>query len=381
MRRKLDYICMQPTRQGQASYAHVNEVVAGLRRRGWEVRLVEPAHPRPGRADGLRRALAAATSQAAYLARCRFRPAPFVYIRAHFLALPIAIVARLAGSVVVQEVNGPGTDTYDAWPQLRPLRGLLALVSRFQVIAADAVVVVTPGLVDYVREHTGRRSGYHVIGNGANVDLFRPVARPGDRDARRYVVFIGALASWQGVDTIVAAAGTATWPDGVDLLVAGDGVERYRVIEAARAHPHIRWLGTIPYDDAPALVAHSLAALVPMSDIVRSQWGLSPLKLYEAMACGVPVIASDLPELGDTVRRHDCGLTFSPGDHVALAGAVAQLSGNPDEARGMGSRGRAAAERLYSWDARAAQTQDALLGLARRRLDRRTPRTPGATAG
>lgn len=371
MRRELDYICMQPTRQGQASYAHVNEIVAGLRRRGWNVRLVEPTHPRPGRADGLRRALAAATSQLAYLARCRVRPAPFVYIRAHFLALPVAIVARLAGSVVVQEINGPATDTYDAWPQLRPLRGLLAFVSRFQIIAADAVVVVTPGLVGYMQERTGRRTGYSVIGNGANVDLFRPAAGPSDPDARRYVVFIGALASWQGVDTIVAAAGDATWPDDVDLLIAGDGVERHRVVEAARAQPHIRWLGTIPYDDAPALVAGSLAALVPMSDIVRSRWGLSPLKLYEAMACGVPVIASDLPELGDTVRRHDCGVTFLPGDHVALARAVARLSGDPDEAHAMGARGHAAAQQLYSWDARAAQTQDVLLEVARRRSARR----------
>ena len=140
-----------------------------------------------------------------------------------------------------------------------------------------------------------------MVGNGANTDLFLPAPSHPAPEARPYAVFIGALASWQGVGTILEAAAAPAWPDGVDLLIAGDGRERDRVLETARTNPHIRWLGTVPYDEAPALVAGSMAALVPMSDIVRSRWGLSPLKLYEAMACGVPVVASDLPGLGDTV--------------------------------------------------------------------------------
>jgi len=367
MRKTLDYICMQPTRQGQASYAHVNEIVAGLRSSGWEVRLVEPPHPRPGRADGLRRAVAAASTQLGYWARCRFRPARFVYIRAHFLTLPTALLSKVAGSIVVQEVNGPTDDVFDAWPQLRPLSRLLSLVGSAQLRWADAVVVVTPGLEAYVRDHTGRRSGYHVIGNGANVDLFEPSTSRAGAHPRPYAVFVGALASWQGIDTVLEAVGAATWPSGVDLVVAGDGTERDRVVTAARANPKVRWLGTIPYKDAPALVSGSLAALVPMADVPRSRYGLSPLKLFEAMACGVPIVASDLPGLGDTVRVHECGLTFPAGDPDALARSVAQLAADPARARDMGSRGRAAALALYSWDARAGQTEQVLVRAAGRR--------------
>ncbi len=380
MRRTVDYICMQPTRQGQASYAHVNEIVAGLRRHGWEVRLVEPAHPRPGRADGLRRALVAASSQLAYLVSCRFRPAGFVYIRAHFLALPIAIVARMAGSIVVQEINGPASDTYDAWPLLRFARGLLSLVSRIQVRTADAIVVVTPGLVGYMQEHSGRLDGYRVIGNGADVDRFTPRATtttraPGRRgedpaSPDRYVVFVGALAPWQGVDTIVEAVGSASWPGGVELIIAGDGNERGVVEAAVRRRPDIRWLGTVPYDQIPSLVAGSLAALVPMTDVPRSQFGLSPLKLFEGMASGVPVVASALPGLGDIVREHACGLTFPAGDADALARAVAQLVADPAEAAAMGTRGRQAAVERYSWDVRAVQTAALLDDLAAERRAR-----------
>jgi glycosyltransferase involved in cell wall biosynthesis len=367
MNKTLDYICMQPTRQGQASFAHVNEIVAGLRRRGWEVRLVEPPHPRSGRADGIRRLVAAASTQLAFALRCRFRPARFVYIRSHFLTLPSAFLAKAAGSTVVQEVNGPLDDVFDAWPRLRPLAPLLALVGRVQIRWADAVVLVTPGLEDDVRARTGRRGGYHVIGNGANVDLFEPSAKRVGSEPRPYAVFVGALASWQGIDTVLDAVDGADWPPGVDLVVAGDGVERERVAVAALDNPHIRWLGSIPYMEAPALVSGSLVALVPMADVPRSNYGLSPLKLFEAMACGVPVVASDLPGLADIVRVHDCGITFPAGDPGALARSVAELSQDPARVREMGLRARAAAAALYSWDARAGQTEQVLVLAARRK--------------
>lgn len=373
MRKQLDYICMQPTRQGQASYAHVNEIVAGLRRRGWKVRLVEPPHPRPGRGDGPRRALAASTTQFTYWVECRFRPARFVYIRAHFLNLPTAILARLAGSIVIQEVNSGGTDMYDAWPRLRALHRVLSAISRIQIRLADAVVVVTPGLEGHTRERSGRRDGYYVIGNGADVDRFHPAAATAtgvDCGAARYVVFVGALASWQGIETILEAVSCPGWPSDVELVIAGDGRERGRIEVAARKDDRIRWLGTIPYMETPALLAGSLAALVPKSDSSASRFGLSPLKLFEGMASGVPVVVSDLPGLGDVVRSHECGLTFPAGDAEALARSVAELAADPARSAAMGSRGRDAAVALYSWDARARQTQEVLLKLANRRPDR-----------
>jgi glycosyltransferase involved in cell wall biosynthesis len=364
MRRQLDYLCLQPTREGQASYAHVNEIVAGLRRRGWEVRLTEVPHPRRGRADGIHRALAAVTTQIQYWARCRFRPARIVYIRDHFLAFPTAVLARAAGSIVVQECNGPLEDIYDAWPRLRPLHRLLSLSMRFQFRWADALVIVTPGLEGYVTGATGRRGGYFVIGNGADVNRFRPAIARAKTNGRSYVVFVGALASWQGIDVILSAVKAAGWPHDVDLVIAGEGREQGRIQEAARACPRIHWLGTIQYEESAALVSGSLAALVPMVAGPRSMFGLSPLKLYEAMASGVPVVASDLPGPGDVVHAHQCGITFPAGDAEALARAVAKISEDPARASEMGSRGRAAALSLYSWDARAAQTERALLDVA-----------------
>lgn len=352
----MDYLCLQPTRQGQASYAHVNEIIGGLRRRGWTVRLIETAQPRPGRLDGIRRAGAAAVTQAGYWLSTRLRPAPVVYIRFHFLSLPTAAVARAAGSTVIQEVNSGSNDAYDMWPGLRPLHRLLMWTARTQLRWADAAIAVTEPIAAYVDGLTGRSGACHVVGNGADVELFSP-SRRGDPPARPYAVFVGALASWQGIDTALAAAASPAWPAGVDLVVVGDGRERERVLAATRRHDHIRWLGTLPYRDVGAVIAGSLSALVPTSDLGGAREAPSPVKLYEALACGVPVVASDIVGVGEIVRTHECGLVFPSGDALELARQVAQLAGDPALVAVLGARGRAAAVERYSWDVRAAETE------------------------
>ena len=262
----------------------------------------------------------------------------------------------MAGSTVIQEVNGGPSDAYDLWPALRPLHRLVAWTVRTQLRWADATIAVTEPIAAYVDGLTGRPGACHVVGNGADVELFSP-SRRGDPPARPYAVFVGALASWQGIEVALAAAASPAWPAGVDLVIVGDGRERERVLAATQRHDHIRWLGTLPYRDVGAVIAGSLTALVPTSDLAGRRIAPSPVKLYEAMASGVPIVASDIVGVGEIVRSHDCGLVFPAEDALELARRVAELVSDPDRAAAMGARGRAAAVERYSWDVRAAQTE------------------------
>ena len=85
----------------------------------------------------------------------------------------------------------------------------------------------------------------------------------------------------------------------------------------------------------------------------------SPLKLFEAMACGVPVIGSDLPGVSEIIRDGENGFLFRPDDFRELAGKIMGLKGNP---AGLKQAAAAAAKEvsLYSWDQRAKTIFDAL---------------------
>ncbi len=70
----------------------------------------------------------------------------------------------------------------------------------------------------------------------------------------------------------------------------------------------ISYLGRLPYEQLPGVIAHCVASTSPQYTPDRGDAGFSALKLYESMACGVPVIGSDYPGVGDVIRCYDCGI-------------------------------------------------------------------------
>lgn len=352
--RSVVYLCLQSTREGQAAHAHVHEIVAGLTDLGWRVRLVQAWRPEIAWPLG---ALAYWRSRAATLARARreVRSSDLLYVRFHPAALPAVRRARRFGIPVVQELNGPPLELGLVHAWAKPFAPALERWALETLRCADALIAVTPGLADWARLHSGV-SRVEVIPNAANADLFRP-GPPSTASARSYALFFGSLARWQGVRTLLAAVELPRWPADVDLVFAGDGPERAQVEAAARRNPRVRYVGVVPYRRMPDLVAGSIAGLsVQGNPSGRSDTGLSPLKVWETLACAVPVIVSDYPALGPPVRDRDVGIVVPPDDPPAVAEAVARLRASPEEARRMGQRGRAWVESLHTWKARAAET-------------------------
>ena len=343
---RVAYLCLQPTVKGQGSRTHVHGIVDGLRALGASVTLVEPS---PSVAfGGLVRRLGSFLR--VQLDVVRHADIDALYVRMHPVALPSVWWGRLGRRRVVVEVNGPAEDWVAAWPQLRRVSGVLRLLLSAQLRAADAVVTVTPGLASWVRSFAGREGPVEVIPNGVDVHQFRPDASGAPSGLPpRYAVFVGALAPWQGVADLVGARMDREWPTGVELVVAGDGVER-GLLEASP----ILHLAGVPSAQIPGLLAGAVAALVPSRD--RAGTGVAPLKLFEAMAAGVPVVAADVAES----NRLAHGLLVAPGDVRGWARAVARLVDDPALAARLGAAGRTAAVEQHSWAARAAATAEVL---------------------
>ena len=350
---RIAYLALETPREGQASYTHIHEIVGGLRREGWTVDLFAAGSGGASAATSFARRIA---DQLAVQARLlpRLRSYQALYVRNHFMAWQSATAARWLGVPVIHELNGQPTDILVTYPALAKVGPLLLWLYRSQYRAAGELIAVTDGLGDWARSFAGHER-VTVVPNGANTDLFRPEG-PVETGRGDYAIFVGGIVAWHGIATMLKALDEPAWPASVRLVVVGDGILR-DLLEAARANPRLVWLGAKPYGDIPALVRGSIAALCVIENPSgRSATGVAPLKLYEAMGCGVPAIVSDLPFQSDLVRKLDAGLVVPAGDAAALAAAVAQLACGRERAREMGKNGAAYVRDQASWQHRARQT-------------------------
>jgi glycosyltransferase involved in cell wall biosynthesis len=355
-RGQIAYFALDLPHRGQASFVHINEIVENLRALQWGVDLYAP---RPGSPYERRNILRKVFEyiRAAWLVLVGLRRYDVLYVRAHALAWPVAMAARLRGRVLVEEVNGTELDLIVSRPWLRPLRPLLRWLYVSQYRRAQHLFPVANGLAAWLRA-AARHARVTVVPNAANTDLFRPIE---SRPQEPFVVFFGGLTDWHGVDVMVDAMRHRAWPSGVRLVVIGTGVRRNLIEDAVRAELPIRWLGYRPYEELPQLIAGALAGLIPTTNpLGRSSTGMNPLKLFETLACGIPAIVTDLPGQRELVTEGRCGLVVPCGDAAALARAVEELAADPARARQMGERGAALVRATHSWHARAVEIDKVL---------------------
>ncbi len=349
---KIAYLSLQAVVDGQDTWAAVTEIIGGFESEGWVVDRYFPDYP-PGEAPGgLARLSEMARVQRRLIARLTEYDA--VYIRSHPLARTVARAARDAGIPVVQECNGPYEDLFIAWPVTRLGRPWFEHVQRSQYRDASVVISVADGLTEWLKAEA-RHDRVITNGNGANVDAFTPDAMPRAGLPSRFAVFFGQFPAWQGIGTLLEAVRRPDWPSDLALVFVGDGAMRPAVEEAVRDMPErVHFLGRLPYLEVAQVVAAAVVSYVPMV-MPEREAKFSPLKLYESMACGVPVIASDTIGISEVVNAERCGILVPPGDAAAVVEATKRVLSDPEGAAAMGRRGREAAVERYSWRARARQ--------------------------
>ncbi len=363
---RVAYLSLQAVVDGQDSWAAVTEIIDGFEALGWTVdrsfATYDTPEPSPlARLAEMRRVqrrLAATIAEYDAL-----------YVRAHPMAFHAANAARRAGVPVIQECNGPYEDLFIAWPSTRVARPLFEHLQRSQYRDAAAIISVAEGLTRWLVADTGNPNVV-TSGNGANTRIFAPDAPRREGLPERFAVFFGQFPAWQGIGTLLQAVRESAWPAQLPLVFVGDGAMRPAVERAVAEMPdRVQYLGRLPYAEVAGVAAHAVVSLVPMVAPEREE-KFSPLKLYESMACGVPVVASDTIGISEIVREHDCGVLVTPGDASEIAVAVATLAADPARAVAMGTRGREAVLECYSWEARARERAAIIAGA----LERRTPR-------
>jgi len=282
------------------------------------------------------------------------RPPDVVHAHALYQA------ARLRAGDTPVVINLPGE------PHRRYARDL----GRADALVADG----------WAAEHLPEKLGVPVdrIAKGVDAERFRPDG-PSVRDAlllqdRRVVLAVSRLVPIKNVRLLVDAVALArTRVPTIHLLIVGDGPER----EAVRTRVAERDLvDAVTF--AGAVAPREIAAYYRAADVLAlsSDFDNSPNVVLEAMASGLPVVATDVGGVRELVDDPRGGSIVARGDARALSGAVERLLTQPAVARAAGAHNRQKASTAFSWRESARQ----LLDVYHRVADRRAASRRGVAA-
>lgn len=211
---------------------------------------------------------------------------------------------------------------------------------------------------------------------GADVDHFRPGAAgplPFDRDPNRVLcVFAGAFRSWHGVTQLSASLARlhAQGEHRLSAVFIGDGPERASAERAARGVPGITFTGAVPHSQLPQCLAAADIGVAPFDADRHKPLSLgfywSPLKIFEYMSSGLPVVAPRLPRVASLIEDGTEGLLYDPADPRTLDDTLVRLTDRSLRGR-LGNAARIRAVAQYSWRAHCAMLDERLRALARTR--------------
>ena len=230
--------------------------------------------------------------------------------------------------------------------------------------AATWLLAVSDGVAEHLERSPEACGRVHVLPNGVDPERFRPRPRRAVPAVPRpfTVGFVGSLKPWHGLEVLVAAFALLHGHDPSSrLLVVGDGPGREPLEAGLKAHGLLgaaTLTGSVDSADVPRLLASMDAAVAPYPSLARFYF--SPLKLYEYMAAGLPVVASAVGQVAEMIEHRRTGLLCPPGDPLASAAALIELQADPGLRLRLGRQARAQVLRRHSWRAVA----DRILELA-----------------
>ena len=314
-----------------------------------------------------------------------FRDEPeAVYVRDSIYELPVVYLIRLLGRPVCLEVNAVVAEDLRARERASWKVAIAGWAQQKACLKATLVLPVTTSLARWLCEAGVPAHRVAVVANAANPYLYRPVERKaaqasaGLDPARRYLCFAGNLAAWQGGEIVLEAfSRLARQYADVTLLVIGDGQKKGELEARARqlALPgRVLFTGRLPYEQVPLYMGACAAGIgggwYGENRLLRRRFrssGSSAIKVFSYLACGLPVVIPDLPDLSGMVRQAGCGLAAEPWQERGLETALRAILEYPQHWAEAGLRGRAWIERESAWEHRADQVFT-LLEMARARM-------------
>jgi glycosyltransferase involved in cell wall biosynthesis len=238
----------------------------------------------------------------------------------------------------------------------------ITLMERIIYKLADQVVVPSALISDYLCRNYGvKEDSVLVVTNGANPKYSRPMDMVECRNQLglppdgNYLVFVGSLKQWHGIDRLVPLMPALVKDNpNLHLLIVGDGEKKddlKKMIDDEQLNRNITLAGRVPFERVPIYINAGDICLAPYFEEGLNETGISPLKIFEYMACGKPIITNPVGGLDALFREHDIGVMIHSMNPNDWEEPIKNLLGDPEKMKTLGDNGYRAVKMHYSWEA------------------------------
>ncbi|NIU86108.1 MAG: glycosyltransferase [Nitrosopumilaceae archaeon] len=265
----------------------------------------------------------------------------------------------------VLEINAPLIDEEKKYRKMVNEQEATS-IARKNFSNSSLITVVSEPIKKYVSSFVDDSSHIYVMPNGVNTEKFRNSYKPEiDQLENKFVIgFVGSLKKWHGVSLLIDSfyKFLDKNPDSI-LLIVGDSKEKENLvnqIECLGIQDSVIMTGAVAHSQIPGYLASMDIAAAPYLD--DENFYFSPLKIYEYMAAGVAVLASDVKQIRTIITDMENGKLFSSGDQDSLCENLQYLKDNKEMAKKIGNAGKKCVEN-NSWDNIANKILDMVSGI------------------
>ncbi len=265
---------------------------------------------------------------------------------------------KLGTKLVYAPTSFPSIELRYTHPELEGNRKFLAKLQRqelFCLMNADRVVVPSEVTRAYVLALGVAPERVTVIPPPVDVKLFGATPEPPE-DGPTRLLYVGSMAPWQGLPTLLFALRQAVQKSDVRLAVVGPRLGSWRrqleeLVRELKLAGRVELADPVPHDEVPKLLAQAHLVVAPLEKGDRNaKQGAAPLKIAEALVAGRPVIASDLPITRAMLDDGVHGVLTRPGDATDLARVIGELAADPARRKQLAAAARRHGKARYDAD-------------------------------
>jgi glycosyltransferase involved in cell wall biosynthesis len=290
-------------------------------------------------------------------------PPDFIYERASIYATAGISLAQALKRPILVELNAPLAIEQSAY-RATGLGELAAQAELWLLSRADAVLTVSTALKEYVVSLGIEPRQVYPMPNCVDSSRFKP--KPRNSEVRGQwglgdepvLGFVGGLRPWHGVEVLPTLLDRLRQRhSNLHLVIVGNGPLQSKLECGLRERglmQRVIFTGSVSHEKVAEMIPQFDVALAPYPQLEHAFY-FSPLKIFEYMACGVPLVAAELGQIGEVVRNGETGFLYPPGDLDALTTACNRLLGDSDLRRQVGQAAAREVHSNYTWNHNAAR--------------------------